>query len=164
MTNHPGIRAGIIGAAVSVVLSLLALIPFFGCLLLPVSLIVYFGVGALAALFVVRRRPRASRQLIAQSGFLAGLITGLADALLGLAMTPLALWLTGGSEAILLQLPSSLADLIGSLGLTPAEVFSSSGIFVLAALLAIFTVVLATLLGVLGSILYSAAPGRRWPI
>lgn len=161
MTRHPGIRAGFLGAAASIVFSLLALIPFFGCLIMPVSLFLYLGVGMLAAHLQLRSRPQAFMQRSAQAGFLAGLITGLADGVIGLATVPVALPLTGGSEAILAQLPPSISDLVLSLGLAPADVFSTSGIFVLAALVALLTIVVATILGTLGSILYVAAPVRR---
>ena len=88
-------------------------------------------------------------------------MTGLADGVVGLATVPLALPMTGGSEAILAQLPPSVADLLSGLGLAPADVFSTSGLFVLAALIAILTVVLATLLATLGSLIYAATPKRR---
>ena len=166
MTRHPGIRAGFLGAAASIVFSLLALIPFFGCLIMPVSLFLYQGVGMLAAHLQLRSRPqafmpRSAMQRSAQAGFLAGLITGLADGVIGLATVPVALPLTGGSEAILAQLPPSISDLVLSLGLAPADVFSTRGIFVLAALVALLTIVVGTILGTLGSILYVAAPVRR---
>ena len=161
MTRNPGLRAGILGAAASVILSLLALIPFFGCLIMPISLFLYLGIGMLAAYLQLRRRPHTSKQRVAQLGFLAGLVTGLADGVVGLATVPLALPLTGGSQAILAQLPPSVLDLVAGLGLAPADVFSTGGLFVLAALMAILTIVLATLLGTLGSIIYAAAPTRR---
>ena len=85
MTRHPGLRAGILGAAASIILSLLALIPFFGCLIMPISLLLYVGIGMLAAYLQLRRRPQTSKQRIAQLGFLAGLVTGLADGVVGLA-------------------------------------------------------------------------------
>lgn len=161
MTRNPGLRAGILGAAASVVLSLLALIPFFGCLIMPISLFLYLGVGMLAAYLQMRRRPHTSKQRLAQLGFLAGLVTGLVDGVVGLATVPLALPLTGGSGAILAQLPPSISDLIAGLGLAPADVFSTAGIFVLAALMALLTIVLATLLATLGSLIYAATPARR---
>jgi hypothetical protein len=161
LTRHPGLRAGILGAAASIILSLLALIPFFGCLIMPISLLLYVGIGMLAAYLQLRRRPQTSKQRIAQLGFLAGLVTGLADGVVGLATVPLALPMTGGSEAILAQLPPWVADLLSGLGLAPADVFSTGGLFVLAALIAILTVVLATLLGTVGSLIYAATPKRR---
>lgn len=161
LTRHPGIRAGLLGAIASIVFSLLALIPFFGCLIMPISLFLYLGVGMLAAYLQLRRRPQTSMQRCAQAGFLAGLITGLADGVMGLVTVPVALPLTGGSAAILAQLPPTVSDLVLSLGLTPAEVFSTAGIFVMAAILALLTIVGATLLGTLGSILVVATPTRR---
>ena len=127
MTRNPGLRAGILGAAASVILSLLALIPFFGCLIMPISLFLYLGIGMLAAYLQLRRRPHTSKQRVAQLGFLAGLVTGLADGVVGLATVPLALPLTGGSQAILAQLPPSVLDLVAGLGLAPAQLFSTGG-------------------------------------
>lgn len=161
LLRSPGIRAGVIGGTLAALLSLLSLIPFFGCLTLPVSLLVYFGAGALAAVLQLRRRPRATTQGVTQAGFLAGLVTGLIDAIVGLLTVPLALALTGGSQAIVTQLPVEVTSLVDALGLAPETVFGTAGLLLLAAVIALATIVLATLLSTLGSVLLAASRPAR---
>ena len=166
LLRSPGIRAGLIGGAAAALLSLLGLIPFFGCLTMPVSLVVYFGSGVLAAILQLRRRPRLATQNVTQAGFLAGLVAGLIDAIVGLLTVPLALAMTGGSQTIVTQLPVEITSLVDALGLTPQTVFGTAGLLVLAGLLALATIVLATLLSTLGSLLLAASrpsPGRPRP-
>ncbi len=162
LLRSPGIRAGLIGGTLAALLSLLSLIPFFGCLTMPVSLLVYFGSGVLAAVLHLRRRPRAGTQGVAQAGFLAGLLTGLIDAIIGLVTVPLALAMTGGSQVIVHQLPVEVTTLVDALGLTPQTVFGTAGLLLLAAIVAVATIVLATLLGTLGGLLMAASrPARK---
>jgi hypothetical protein len=162
LLRSPGIRAGLFGGTLAALLSLLSLIPFFGCLTMPVSLLVYFGTGVLAAVLHLRRRPRAPMQGVSQAGFLAGLLTGLIDAIVGLVTVPLALAMTGGSQAIIRQLPVEITGLVEALGLTPQTVFGTAGLLVLAVIVALATIVLATLLATLGSLLMAASrPARK---
>ena len=128
---------------------------------MPVSLLVYFGAGILAAVLHLRRRPRTPAQGVAQVGFLAGLLTGLIDAIVGLLTVPLALAMTGGSRAIISQLPVEVSSLVEALGLTPQTVFSTAGMLLLAVIVALATIVLATLLATLGSLLMAVSRPAR---
>ena len=157
LLHSPGIRAGLIGGAAAALLSLLGPLPFLGCLTLPVNMV---------AILQLRRRPRLATQNVTQAGFLAGLVAGLIDAIVGLLTVPLALAMTGGSQTIVTQLPVEITSLVDALGLTPQTVFGTAGLLVLAGLLALATIVLATLLSTLGSLLLAASrpsPGRPRP-
>ena len=58
MAGKAGLKAGLIGGGVLVVLTLIALIPipFLSCICCGVDLLVYLGVGALAANFLTPPR------------------------------------------------------------------------------------------------------------
>jgi hypothetical protein len=68
-----GLKAGLIGAGVGLVLSLIGLIPFVGCCTGIIGLLVYAGVGVLAAYWLT---PPRSAGAGAGAGAIAGLISG----------------------------------------------------------------------------------------
>ena len=68
-----GVKAGLIGAGVGLVLSLIGLIPLVGCCTGIIGLLVYAGVGVLAAYWLT---PPRSAGAGAGAGAIAGLISG----------------------------------------------------------------------------------------
>ena len=60
--KSPALKAGLVGAAIMLVLNLISLVPALGCIALPLELIAYIAVGALAALWMMpRREPGRAR-------------------------------------------------------------------------------------------------------
>ena len=77
MTGKAGVKAGLIGAAVLVVLALLNLIPvpFLGCVCCALILLAYVGIGVLAGYYLTPPRTAGAG---AGAGAIAGLISGAA--------------------------------------------------------------------------------------
>ena len=71
--KSPALKAGLIGAAIVLVLNLIGIIPVIGCIGLPLELVAYGVIGALAALWMT---PRREAGRAAGQGALAGLIAG----------------------------------------------------------------------------------------
>jgi len=79
MAGKAGLKAGLIGAAVLLVLVLLSLIPVpaLNCICCGVQLIAYLGIGVLGGFFLA---PPRSALAGAGAGAIAGLISGLVAA------------------------------------------------------------------------------------
>ena len=71
--KSPALKAGLIGAVIVLVLNLIGIIPVIGCIGLPLELVAYVVIGALAALWMT---PRREAGRAAGQGALAGLIAG----------------------------------------------------------------------------------------
>ena len=54
--KSPALKAGLIGAVIVLVLNLVGIIPVIGCIGLPLELVAYGVIGALAALWMTPRR------------------------------------------------------------------------------------------------------------
>lgn len=59
---RPFLKAGLIGGAILVVISFIGLVPVLGCVTLPLQLIGYLAVGALAAHYIPRAVNPAQQQ------------------------------------------------------------------------------------------------------
>ena len=118
----PGVKAGLIGGAVLVVLDLLGLVPVLGCVSLPLQLLAYVAVGALAGFWLAPRREggRAAGQ-----GAIAGLIAAAIGGIVSVALAPVTLALSGGPQAILSQLPAESLEALRSAGIDPNAVINS---------------------------------------
>jgi hypothetical protein len=152
--TRPFIKAGIYGGIAMLVLNLLGLIPMVALCILPLSLIVYGAVGALAASWMPAPRTPGSA---AGQGALAGLIAGLVAGILQVILTPLSLAMSGGTEAMLSQLPAESLRQFEELGLNPEAIFGA-GTFAGFALVCCLplTLVLGAGLGALGAVIYAS--------
>ena len=117
----PGVKAGLIGGAMLVVLDLLGLVPVLGCLSLPLQLLGYIGIGILAGFWLAPRREggRAAGQ-----GAVAGLIAAAISGIVSVVLAAVSLALSGGSQAILSQLPTESLDALKSAGIDPNAVIN----------------------------------------
>ena len=79
MTGKAGLKAGLIGAAVILVLTLLSQIPAVGCICCGVTWLAYAGIGALAGYFLT---PPRSAGAGAGAGAIAGLVSGVTSGLI----------------------------------------------------------------------------------
>lgn len=141
----PWLRAGLIGAAVLVVLNLLGLIPCVGIMTCILALLVYGGVGALAGFYMppVREAGPAAGQG-ALAAVLAALIGGIVNMFLILIQNAIT-----GTDRILSAIPPEamaqfeqagldprmLETLVGPLGATVGGGICCGGGLVLAAIL-----------------------------
>lgn len=113
------LKAGLIGAAVAVVFSLLSLVPCLGCVTAILGLVLYVGVGVLAAYWT---KPPRDVGRGAGAGAVAGLITAFAGGLTTVVVNTLR-FTVGGAEATLRrqfrQLPPGMREPWRDLGLDP---------------------------------------------
>lgn len=113
------LKAGLIGAAVAVVLSVLGLIPCVGCVSSLLLLVVYAGVGVLAAKWMEGARDAGEA---AGAGAVAGLIAGLGAGITGVASSAIRLAVGGGQAALarqLRQLPPEILEMWRDMGFDP---------------------------------------------
>ncbi|MBN1995101.1 MAG: hypothetical protein JW953_20575 [Anaerolineae bacterium] len=109
------LKAGGLGAVVLIVLNLLGLIPCVGCITFILSLVVYVGIGVLAAMWMMPPRT-------AGSGATNGAIAAVAAALVagGVNTVIMAIYglITGGSQ--LSQIPPEQMEVLVEAGIDPA--------------------------------------------
>jgi hypothetical protein len=100
----PWLKAGLVGAAVLVVLALLGFIPCVGACTCLIGVLAYAGIGALAAYWMppVREAGVAAGQG-ALAAILASLIGGIANTVVILVQTA-----TVGTDQILSQIPPDM--------------------------------------------------------
>ncbi|MFO7741611.1 MAG: hypothetical protein R6X31_04770 [Anaerolineae bacterium] len=113
------LKAGLIGAAVAIVFSLLSLVPCLGCVTAILGLVLYVGVGVLAAYWT---KPPRDVGRGAGAGAVAGLITAFAGGLTTVVVNTLR-FTVGGAEATLRrqfrQLPPGMREPWRDWGIDP---------------------------------------------
>jgi hypothetical protein len=113
------LKAGLIGAGVAIVFSVLSLVPLVGCITAILALFLYVGVGVLAAYWM---EPPRDGGKAAGSGAVAGLITALGGGLTTIVINALR-FSVGGAQATLQrqlrQLPPELLEQWRDLGIDP---------------------------------------------
>jgi len=97
MTGKVGLKAGLIGAAVMLVITLLNQIPGVGCFCCPLSLLVYAAIGALAGFFLTPPRTAGTG---ARAGAIAGLISGAVSGLAWIIVMAVQIALAGTDKII----------------------------------------------------------------
>jgi hypothetical protein len=153
--NRPWLRAGLIGAGILLVLSLLGLVPLVSCIAPILQLLAFIGIGALAGSYLPPRREggRAAGQ-----GALAGLIAGLVGAVASTLLSAVGMANAGGTAAILQQLPPETLQQFEQAGLDPAMFLNTGTIAGATALCCLPTGLIAgALLGALGGLIYASA-------
>lgn len=152
--NRPWLRAGLIGAGVLLVLSLLSLVPLVSCIAPILQLLAFAGVGALAASFIPPRRETGSG---AGQGALAGLIAGLVGAIVSTILAPVSLAASGGTAAIINQFPPETLQQFEQAGVDPNMFLNAGTVAGATALCCLPTALIAgALLGALGGMIYAS--------
>ena len=153
--KSPALKAGLIGAGIVLLLNLIGIVPVIGCIGLPLEMIAYVAIGAMAAFWIALRREvgRAAGQ-----GALAGLIAGAASGILRAILTPLSMQLSGGTSAILSQVPAESLRQLEQAGIDPNVIFGGG---TMAGLMLVCCLPLGLLLGAglarLGGVIFAAA-------
>ena len=151
---RPWLKAGLIGAAIMVMLSLLSLVPLLSCLTFPLQFLAYLGVGGLAAAYLLPRRETGPA---AGQGALAGLIAGLASGVVSLILTPVSLATQGGASAIINQLPPDMLQQFEQAGVDPSQIFNTGTITGVTGLCCLPTgLIVGAILGALGGLIYAS--------
>jgi hypothetical protein len=147
----PWLKAGLIGTAVIVALNVLGLIPCVGLFTCLFGLLVYGGIGALAAYWTppVRETGAAAIQGAA-AAMLAAAIGGLVNMLLTAVQMSLV-----DASAILAQLPSESLQQLEMAGIDPS-VFTgpTAGLFY-GGTCCLGGLILAAILGAIGGAVYA---------
>jgi hypothetical protein len=117
----PGFKAGLIGGAVLIGLNSLGLVPGLLCLSVPLQLLAFVGIGMLAGFWLTPRREggRAAGQ-----GAIAGLMATAIAAIVSIAFVLGIVVLSGGPQAILVQIPAQYQEALLSSGNDPNTVFT----------------------------------------
>ena len=149
----PGIKAGLIGGAVLVVLNLFGLLPVLGCISMPLQLLAYVGIGMLAGFWLAPRREggRAAGQ-----GAIAGLLAAAIGGIVSIVLAPVSLALTGGPQAILSQIPAESLAQLRSAGIDPSTLINSGTTAGLTAICCVpVGLLLGAGLGALGGLIFA---------
>jgi len=101
MENKSWLKAGLIGAAISSVLSLFSVIPIIGCLMIPILCITWFlvpgGAGFLAAKWT---KTNGNTGLGAKQGVLAGITVGVIGGFVSFILSMITSLINAGSSTM----------------------------------------------------------------
>ena len=148
----PWMKAGLIGGAVVSVLNLLGLIPCVGLIACGLSLLVYAGVGALAAYWLppVRNAGAAAGQ-----GALAAVVASLIGGVVNTILITIQVAVTD-SAAIMSQIPSESLEQLRQAGIDPAGLMSPAFGAVTGSVCCLGGLVFAAILGAIGAAILAA--------
>jgi hypothetical protein len=147
----PWLKAGLIGAAVIVVLNLLGLIPCVGLITCILALLVYGGIGVLAAYWLppVREAGQAAGQ-----GALAALVAALIGGIVNTILTTIQMALLDTSF-ILSQIPPESLQQMKQAGIDPGMFTGpTAGVFY-GSICCGGGLILAAILGAIGGAVYA---------
>jgi hypothetical protein len=149
-------KAGLIGTAVLVVLSLLGLIPFLACLTAPLTFVAYIGIGVLAASYLP---PRRESSKAAGQGALAALLASLLGGIFSTIIT-VAQAAMGGAAQAFGQIPPEMMQQFRDLGVDPRMFASGAGAVGIAAISGVICcgigIFIAAALGAIGAAIYAS--------
>jgi len=148
------VKAGLIGAAAAIVLSLLGLIPCVGCITAILGLLLYIAVGALAAYWLDPPRTAGAG---AGAGAVAALITSLVGGVVNMAITGIR-FAIGGAADITSQIPPEVLEQLGEAGIELGKFAAGiGGVLGISAMCCIVGLALAAGLGAAGGAILAAA-------
>jgi hypothetical protein len=155
----PGIKAGLIGGAVLVVLNLIGLVPVLGCISMPLQLLAYVGIGMLAGFWLAPRREGGKA---AGQGAIAGLMAAAIGGLASIVLAPVTLALSGGPQTILNQIPAESLEALRSAGIDPTSIITGGTTAGLTAICCVpVGLLLGAGLGALGGLIFAGIkPGE----
>lgn len=147
----PWLKAGLVGAAVLVVLNLLGLIPCVGLLACALGFVAYIGIGVLAAYWMppIREAGPAAAQG-AGAAALAALIGGIVNSIITTVQ-----WVTADPADVLSALPAEQLQQLQDVGVDPA-MFAGPGFGIGAAsLCCLGGLIVAVILGAVGGAVFA---------
>ena len=151
--SNPGLKAGLVGAAVAVVLSLLSAVPCLGCITGILGLVLYVGAGVLAAYWLTPPRTVGDG---AGAGAIAGVITALAGGVMSMIVGAARFAMTGGSAAVMSQIPPESLRQLQQAGVDPSLFASMGGVIGISAVCCIAGLLVAAVLGAVGGMITAA--------
>jgi hypothetical protein len=119
------IQAGLFGAAIAVLLDLIAMLPYVGwCISVPLFPVAFFLTG-LALVRVLDFNPSVSDA--AAGGAVAGVTAGAIGGLAAMFLAPVRLALSGGADEVVQLLPPDMVNSLIAQGLDPVAVVDFLG-------------------------------------
>ena len=157
--NRPWLKAGLIGGLVLVIINLFGLIPMASCICMPLGLVAYIAIGALAGHWVAP--PRVAGRAAGQ-GALAGVVSGLVGGIANTVLAPVSLAIAGGPQSFLNNLPRESLQAFQQAGIDPRAVFNGGSLALLSAICCLpVGLLVGAGLGALGGVIYAAIrPGE----
>ncbi len=152
MTFQNGLKAGGIGAAAAVVLTLFGLVPIVGCCASLLILVLWVGVGVLAGYFGSKTDPMQTAGQAAQAGAVAGAITALAGGFIQTIVSAIQVAM-GATAQAMSQMPAESLRQMQELGIDPAMFSGVGGIAITVGCCCILFPLVAAGLGALGGAL-----------
>ncbi len=152
------LKAGLIGAAIVIVLNLIGLVSFLGCITAPLSLLAYIGIGILAASYIPPRREAGNA---AGQGALAAAIAGIAGGVVSLVASLVRMGRVGMFQytQFFQALPPDVAQQFKDLGIGPDVLAGAGGIgiaTVCGSVCCLGGIVFAAVLGAIGAGIYAS--------
>jgi hypothetical protein len=124
MSGKPAIKAGLIGAVVILVMTLLSQIPGVGCFCCPPTVLAYAAIGALAGFFLLPPRTAGTG---ASAGAIAGLISGAVGGLIWIVALAVQMAIVGTGD-IMSTLDPEVIRQLAELGIDPDTLAVFSGV------------------------------------
>ncbi len=154
--GEAAIKAGLIGAVVSSLLISLKLIPLAGtCLFLFVDILVWISVGYLTVHWLpLPKQPSIALGTGGVAGLIAGLLSGLFLVILGIGQY---FWF-GGASGLMSHLPKASTDFYSTVGVSPAVLFSGTGLALSTILICLLNLLLAVVISALSATLFARSP------
>jgi len=150
----PGwLKAGLIGAAMLVLLNLIGLIPLLVCITLPLTILAYAVIGGLAASYLPPVRTAGQG---AGHGALAALIASLIGGVVGLIIGVIQASLVDTAQ-ILSQLPPEFQQVIRDSGISPSFLAGAGGATIRGSICCGVGMLIAASLGAIGGAILAAA-------
>jgi hypothetical protein len=156
MAGKAGLKAGLIGAAVMLVMTLLSRIPGVGCVCCGLNLLVYAAIGALAGFFLTPPRTAGTG---AGAGAIAGLVSGAVSGMISAIVMAIQMARVGTGEIISYIDPQQMQQLI-ELGVDPEmfAIFSGvGGAAIGSGMCCMASLALGAGLGAIGGAIFAAA-------
>ena len=152
--SNPGLKAGLIGAGVAILLVLLGLIPCLGCVTALLAVVLYACVGALAAYWLEPPRTPAEG---AKVGVIAALISSLAYGVFNTVSSVIYFQVLGGRGAIMRQIPPEAMRQLRDVGIDPRVFVSTGGVLGVSTVCCALGLMLGAALGAAGGAIMASA-------
>ena len=156
MAGQAGLKAGLIGAAIILVMTVLSQLPLVGCVCCGLTLLVYAGIGALAGYFLTPPRTAGTG---AGAGAVAGSISGAVGGIIWIIVMVIQALVVGPGEFASAIDPETMRQLV-ELGIDPEmfAMFTGTGGMALAGGMCCLTgLALGAALGAVGGAIFAAA-------
>jgi len=152
--SNPGVKAGLVGAAAAVLLSLMRIVPCIGCIASILGLAAYVGAGVLAAYWLTPPRTTGDG---AGAGAIAGVITALAGGVVSIIVGAIQFTLMGGPSAVMRDIPPESLRQLEQAGIDPSLFVSIGGVIGIEATCCVAGLVIAAVLGAIGGMIMASA-------